>query len=58
MVDNRDKQLAAHRLIAEHLQYLSEQEKMIERMIERKWQELLPMIEQTIDRKIDEHLHP
>ena len=58
MVDNRDKQLAAHRIIAEHLQYLSEQEKMIERMIERKWQELLPMIEQTIDRKIDEHLNP
>lgn len=55
MVEKSDKQKAAHRLISEHLHYLSEHEKVIERMVERKWQEMLPRIEQAIDRKICEH---
>jgi len=56
MVEKSDKQQAAHRLISEHLQYLSEHERMIERMVERKWQEMIPRIEQTIDQKISEHI--
>lgn len=57
MVENKDKQLAARRLISEHLQYLSDHEKMIQHMVDRKWQEMLPQIEHTIDRKIDEHFN-
>ena len=57
MVKNKDKQLAARRLISEHLQYLSDHEKMIQRMVDRTWQEMLPQIEQTIDRKINEHIN-
>lgn len=56
MVKNSDKQQAARRLITEHLQYLADQEQMIERMVDRKFQEMLPEIERTIDRKIDERI--
>jgi hypothetical protein len=30
---------------------------MIQRMVDRTWQEMLPQIEQTIDRKISEHIN-
>ncbi len=53
---NSDKQQAARRLIAEHLQYLADHERMIERMVDRKVQEMLPEIERTIDRKINERI--
>lgn len=57
MEDRSDKQRAARRLITEHLQYLSDHEKMIQRMVDRTWQEMLPQIEQAIDRKIEEHIY-
>jgi hypothetical protein len=57
MEDRSDKQRAARRLISEHLQYLSDHEKLIQRMVDRTWQEMLPQIEQTIDRKISEHIN-
>ena len=57
MADNKDKQQAARRLISERLRYLSDHEKMIQRMVDRKWQEMLPQIEHTIERKIDEHIN-
>jgi len=57
MIENKDKQLAARRLISEHLQYLSDHEKMIQRMVDCKWQEMLPQIEQTIERKIYEQFN-
>lgn len=57
MEDRSDKQQAARRLISEHLQYLSDHEKLIQRMVDRTWQEMLPQIEQTIDRKISEHIN-
>ena len=56
MTKNSDKQQAARRLIAEHLQYLADHERMIERMVDRKVQEMLPEIERTIDRKINERI--
>ena len=52
-----EKQRAARRLITEHLQYLSDHEKMIQRMVDRTWQEMLPRIEQAIDQKINEHIN-
>ncbi|MBO6033777.1 MAG: hypothetical protein J6Q22_20385 [Prevotella sp.] len=57
MVDRTDKQRAARQLITEHLQYLSDHEKMIQRMVDRTWQEMLPQIELMIDRKISEHIN-
>ena len=57
MEDKSDKQRAARQLIIEHLQYLSDHEKLIQRMVDRTWQEMLPQIEQTIDRKISEHIN-
>lgn len=51
-----EKQRVAHRLINEHLQYLSDHEQMIQRMVNRTWQDMLPQIEKTIDRKINEHI--
>lgn len=52
-----DKRQAAHRLIAEHMQFLTDQELLIQRMVECKWQEMLPQIERTIDRRIREQLY-
>ena len=57
MIENKDKQLAARRLISEHLRYLTDHEKMIQRMVDRKWQEMLPQIERTIEIKIDEQIN-
>lgn len=57
MEQKNDKQRAARRLITEHMQYLADHEQMIERMVDRKWQEMLPLIESTIDRKIEEYIH-
>ena len=57
MKEKTEKQRAARQLIIEHLQYLSDHEKMIQRMVDRTWQEMLPQIEQTIDRKISEHIN-
>ena len=57
MVEKTNKQQAARRLITEHMQYLSDHERMIQRMVDRKWQEMKPTIESMIDRKIAEHIN-
>jgi hypothetical protein len=57
MEQKNDKQRAARRLITEHMQYLADHEQMIERMVDRKWQDMWPKIERTIDRKITEHIN-
>ena len=51
-----EKQKAAHRLAAEYLDYLNEKEALIDRLLERKWKQMEPWLEQMIDKKIQEHL--
>lgn len=51
-----EKQQAAHKLASDYLGFLSQQEAMMSRLFERKWQEIEPQIEQMIDKKIREHL--
>ena len=51
-----EKQKAAHKLAADYLSFLSEQEAVMDRMLDRKWKEIEPWLEQLIDKKIAEHL--
>ena len=57
MAEKTDKQRAAHRLIVEHMQLLTEQEQLVQRMVDRKLQEMVPFIEQLIDQKVKEYHH-
>ena len=41
----------------EHLQLLTEQEQLVQRMVDCKLQEMVPFIEQLIDRKVKEYHH-
>ena len=51
-----EKQKAAHKFAADYLSFLSEQEAVMDRMLDRKWKEIEPWLEQLIDKKIAEHL--
>ena len=51
-----EKQKAAHRLASDYLNYLTQQEALLGRMFERKWQKMQPQLEGMIERKIQEHL--
>lgn len=51
-----EKQKAAHKLAADYLNFLSHQEALVDRMLDRKWKEIEPWLEQIIDKKIAEHL--
>ena len=51
-----DKQKAAHKLAAEYLEFLDEQEALVDRLIGRRWKQIEPWLEQIIDKKIQEHL--
>lgn len=51
-----EKQKAAHRLAAEYLGFLDEQEALLDRLLERKWKQIEPRLEQMIERKIQERL--
>jgi uncharacterized protein YaaW (UPF0174 family) len=51
-----EKQKAAHRLAAEYLGFLDEQEALVDRLLERKWKQIEPKLEQMIDKKIQERL--
>ena len=51
-----EKQKAAHRLAAEYFCYLDEQEALLDRLLERKWKQIEPRLEQMIERKIQERL--
>lgn len=55
MEEKTGKQRAAQQLITDYMLYLSDHERMIERIVDEKWQAMLPAIEQAIDRKIKEH---
>ena len=50
-----EKQKAAHRLAAEYLYFLSQQEAVLNRMLERKLKEMEPKLEQMIEKRIAEH---
>ena len=51
-----DKQKAAHKLAADYLDFLDEQEALVNRLIDRRWKQIEPLLEQIIDKKIQEHL--
>ena len=51
-----EKQKAAHRLAAKYLCFLDEQEALVDRLLERKWKQIEPLLEQMIEQKIQEHL--
>ena len=51
-----EKQKAAHKLAADYMGLLDQQEAMVERVFDRKWKEIEPWLEQLIDKKIAEHL--
>ena len=51
-----EKQKAAHRFAAEYLGFLDEQEALVDRLLERKWKQIEPLLEQMIDKKIQERL--
>ena len=51
-----EKQKAAHRFAAEYLGFLDEQEALVDRLLEKKWKQIEPLLEQMIEQKIQEHL--
>ena len=54
MKEMTDKQRAARKLASDYSRYLFDQENLVERILERKWQELSSYIEELIDKKIQE----
>jgi hypothetical protein len=55
-MSSTEKQKAAHGLAADYMSFLSQQEAVMDRMLDRKWKEIEPRLEQIIDKKIAEHL--
>ena len=55
-MSSTEKQKAAHELAADYMSFLSQQEAVMDRMLDRKWKEIEPRLEQIIDKKITEHL--
>ena len=55
-MSNTEKQKAAHGLAADYMSFLSQQEAVMDRMLDRKWKEIEPRLEQIIDKKVEEHL--
>ena len=51
-----EKQKAAHRFAAEYLGFLDEQEALVDRLLEKKWKQIEPKLEQMIEQKIQERL--
>lgn len=54
MKEMTDKQRAARKLASDYSRYLFDQENLVERILERKWQVLSSYIEELIDKKIQE----
>ena len=54
MKEMTDKQRAARKLASDYSRYLFDQENLVERILERKWQVLSSYIEELIDKKIKE----
>jgi hypothetical protein len=55
-MSSSEKQKVAHELAADYMSFLSQQEAVMDRMLDRKWKEVEPWLEQIIDKKIAEHL--
>ena len=55
-MSNTEKQKAAHELAADYMSFLSQQEAVMDRMLDRKWKEIEPRLAQIIDKKVAEHL--
>ena len=51
-----EKQKAARRLASDYTGFLIEQEALVDRMIERKWREIEPQLDQIVERKVRECL--
>ncbi len=55
-MSSTEKQKVAHELATDYMSFLSQQEAVMNRMLDRKWKEIEPWLEQLIDKKIAEHL--
>lgn len=55
-MSSTEKQKIAHELATDYMSFLSQQEAVMNRMLDRKWKEIEPWLEQLIDKKIAEHL--
>ena len=55
-MSSSEKQKVAHELAADYMSFLSQQEAVMDKMLDRKWKEIEPRLEQMIDKKITEHL--
>ncbi len=51
MKEMTGKQRAARKLVSDYSRYLFDQENLVERILERKWQVLSSYIEELIDKK-------
>ena len=54
MKEKTEKQKMARQLVSDYSRFLFSQEKLVEQIVDRKWQELLPYIEAFIDKKVQE----
>ena len=50
-----EKQKAAHKLASDYLYFLTRQEEVVGTMLDRKWEEIKPLLEQMIDERIREY---
>lgn len=57
-MDRAEKRKNTKMLIAEHVYFLTAQERMIQKIVNQKYQEMDERIEQLIDRKIAERFRP
>ena len=57
-MDRAEKRKNTKMLIAEHVYFLTTQERMIQKIVNQKYQEMDERIEQLIDRKIAERFRP
>lgn len=55
-MSSTEKQKVAHELATDYMSFLSQQEAVMNRMLDRKWKEIEPWLEQMIDKKIAQHL--
>lgn len=51
-----EKQKAARKLASDYLGYLTEQEELVSRLVDRRLNQMAPQIEQRISQMIDERL--
>ena len=57
-MDDAKKQKNARMFIAEYFHQLTTQERIVQKIVDKQWEEMDKRIEQMIDRKIEERFRP